>query len=244
MIGLSVVHWFMGENGWTFADGTGVIADPFHNAKYFYEIYLAADPLYSGRVTVPVLWDKHTGTIVSNESAEIIRMFNSAFDNVGAAPGDYYPHALREQIDAVNTRIYSTINNGVYRAGFATTQDAYEEAVNPLFESLDWIEETLRQQRYLCGDVITEADWRLFTSLVRFDAVYAGHFKCNIKRIVDYPNLWAYARELYQYPGVADTINMHHIKHHYYQSHASINPSRIVPAGPTSDFTLPHNREL
>jgi putative glutathione S-transferase len=190
-----------------------------------------------------MLWDKKTGTIVSNESSEIIRMFNSAFDHLGAAPGDFYPKALRDEIDEVNERVYHTLNNGVYKSGFATTQEAYEEAVIALFDTLDWLEERLSRQRYLVGDQITEADWRLFTTLVRFDAVYVGHFKTNLRRIADYPNLWAYTRELYQVPGVQGTVNMHHIKHHYYGSHESINPTRIVPIGPIVDFTAAHGRD-
>ncbi len=243
MIDVSVVHWLMADNGWTFEPGEGVIADPIHNAKNYYEVYLAADPHYSGRVTVPVLWDKKTNTIVSNESADIIRMFNSAFEQVGAKPGDYYPAQFQEKIDAINQRIYDTINNGVYKSGFATTQDAYEEALYPLFESLDWIEEILSRKRYLCGSTLTEADWRLFTTLIRFDAVYYGHFKCNLKRIVDYPHIWAYTRDLYQTPGVAETINMHHIKHHYYESHTTINPTGVVPVGPKLDFEQAHFRQ-
>ncbi len=236
MISVSVVHWFMGEFGWTFEPGEGVIADPIHQAKYLYEVYTKAEQKYTGRVTVPILWDKKTNTIVNNESSEIIRMFNSAFDDIGAKPGDYYPQELREDIDKVNDRIYNTVNNGVYKAGFATTQEAYEEGVNPLFETLDWIEERLSQSRYLMGDKLTEADWRLFTTLVRFDAVYVGHFKCNKKRIVDYPNIWRYVRELYNFPKVADTVNFKHIKGHYYQSHKTINPTGVVPIGPDIDF--------
>jgi len=242
MISVSVVHWFMGAEGWTFADGEGVIPDSINGAKRLYEVYTKADPSYSGRVTVPVLWDKSQNTIVNNESAEIIRMFNSAFDKIGATPGDFYPAELRSEIDALNSRIYDTVNNGVYKAGFATTQGAYEEAVEPLFETLDMLETRLSTRRYLCGERITEADWRLFTTLVRFDAVYVGHFKCNKRRIVDYPNLWGYARDLYQQPGVAQTVNFTHIKRHYYQSHESINPTRIVPVGPSLDFTTPPGR--
>ena len=243
-ISVSVVHWHMAENGWTFADGEGVIPDPINNAQNFYEVYLAADPNYSGRVTVPVLWDKQNQTIVSNESAEIIRMLNSAFDEIGATAGDYYPETLRTEIDELNDRIYHTVNNGVYKSGFATSQDAYEEAVSPLFETLDWLEARLASTRYLAGDQITEADWRLFTTLVRFDPVYYGHFKCSVRRLVDYPNLWNYTRELYQFPGVAETVNMHHIKHHYYGSHTSINPTGVVPVGPDIDFTQPHTRGI
>ncbi len=241
-ISVSVVHWLMAENGWTFQAGEGVVPDPVNNAEYLYEVYLAADPDYSGRVTVPILWDKETGTIVSNESSEIIRMFNSAFDGIGARPGDYYPEALQAEIDDINARIYSNVNNGVYKAGFATSQEAYEEAVVPLFETLDWLEQRLSTRRYLLGDALTEADWRLFTTLVRFDPVYVGHFKCNIRRIQDYPNLWGYTRDLYQHAGVAQTVNMHHIKHHYYESHDTINPSGVVPVGPELDLGAPHGR--
>ncbi|MGB7249883.1 MAG: glutathione S-transferase family protein [Phormidesmis sp.] len=243
IIPISVVHWFMGEHGWTFQSGESVIPDPLFDAQYAHEIYTRADAQFTGRVTVPILWDKQTQTIVNNESSEIIRMFNSAFDPLGAKPGDYYPEPLRDEIDALNDRIYHTINNGVYKCGFATTQEAYEEALTPLFESLDWLEEILSRQRYLTGQQVTEADWRLFTTLVRFDPVYFGHFKCNIRRIVDYPNLWGYLRDLYQTPGVADITNFSHIKRHYYQSHESINPTRIVPVGPEIDFNVPHRRE-
>jgi len=243
MIPVSVVHWYMAENGWTFAEGDGVVADPIHDADYMYQVYQAADSSYTGRVTVPVLWDRNKNTIVSNESADIIRMFNSAFDGIGATEGDYYPEDLREEIDEINARVYTTVNNGVYKAGFATTQEAYEEAVEPLFESLDWLDGRLSTQRYLLGDRITEADWRLFTTLLRFDPVYVGHFKCNRRRIVDYPNLWPYVRDLYQVPGVAETVHMDHIKAHYYGSHETINPTRIVPVGPDIDFSEPHGRD-
>ena len=242
-ISVSIVNWFMGEDGWTFDEADGVIADPINDAAFTYQIYTAANPEYSGRVTVPVLWDKETHTIVSNESAEIIRMFNSAFDQVGASGGDFYPAALRAAIDPVNDRIYETVNNGVYKTGFATSQEAYEEAVIPLFETLDWLEDRLAHQRYLLGPDITEADWRLFTTLIRFDPVYVGHFKCNLKRITDYPNLSNYVRDLFQQPGVAATVNIHHIKSHYYGSHESINPSRIVPLGPTIDYAQTHDRD-
>ena len=243
MIDVSVVSPLMLEHGWTFRDDfPGVVPDPIHDAEFAHQIYTAADPDYTGRVTVPILWDKKTGTIVSNESAEIIRMFNSAFDKVGAKPGDYYPAPLRREIDTVNQRVYDTVNNGVYKAGFATSQDAYEEAVSILFESLDWLEDRLSRQRYLVGDRITEADWRLFTTLVRFDPVYVGHFKCNIRRIADYPNLFSYVRELFQIPGIADTVNLAHIKNHYYRSHAGINPTGIVPVGPELDLGAPHDR--
>ncbi len=227
-ISVSVVHWFMGKHGWTFDEGPGVIPDPIAGAH---------------RVTVPVLWDKQRNVIVSNESSEIVRMLNSAFDGIGASPVDFYPVELRDMIDAFNARIYATVNNGVYKAGFATTQEAYEEAVHPLFSTLDVLEDRLATHRYLCGERLTEADWRLFTTLVRFDAVYVGHFKCNLRRIVDYPNLWGYTRELYQYPGVAETTDFTHIKRHYYQSHESINPTRIVPVGPDLNFLSPHGRE-
>ena len=203
IVSVSVVHWYMAEEGWTFDEGEGVIADPIINARYLRDIYLEANNIYSGRVTVPVLWDKQTNTIVSNESSEIIRMFNSAFDEVGAKQGDYYPAELRKEIDELNDRIYDTVNNGVYKSGFATSQEAYEEAVIALFETLNWLEQRLSSQRYLIGNQITEADWRLFTTLVRFDPVYVGHFKTNIRRLVDYPNLWAYTRDLYQQPGIA-----------------------------------------
>ncbi|MGP5100042.1 glutathione S-transferase family protein [Psychrobacter celer] len=243
MVSLSVVHPFMGDKGWTFAAGEGVIADPLHDADYAYEIYVATKPDYTGRVTVPILWDKKNNTIVSNESSEIIRMFNTAFDEVGARAGNFLPAEKLAEIDEINDRVYTAVNNGVYKAGFATTQAAYEEAVTALFEALDMLEARLSQQRYLVGQTITEADWRLFTTLVRFDSVYFGHFKCNIRRIVDYPNLWGYLRELYQVPGVAETVNMTHIKQHYYGSHANINPTRIVPVGPAIDFHSPHQRD-
>ncbi|MGB0690475.1 MAG: glutathione S-transferase family protein [Candidatus Puniceispirillum sp.] len=242
MISVSVVHWYMVDRGWTFEAADGVIADTVNGADYLYQVYTSAKPDYSGRVTVPVLWDKKTGTIVSNESSEIIRMFNAAFDDIGARSGDYYPAALRDEIDELNSRIYDTLNNGVYKAGFATTQQAYEEAVMPLFDTLDWLESRLSTQRFLTGHQITEADWRLFTTLVRFDPVYVGHFKCNLRRIADYPNLSGYVRDLYQQPDVAATVNMQHIKEHYYASHETINPTRIVPVGPDIDYELPHDR--
>lgn len=242
MISISVVHPYMVENGWTFAKGDGVIADEVNGAEFVHQIYTSADPNYSGRVTVPILWDKKLNTIVSNESSEIIRMLNSEFEGVGAIGDDYYPENLRAEIDEINERVYHTVNNGVYKSGFATTQQAYEDAVVPLFESLDWLEGILSQKRYLCGDVITEADWRLFTTLIRFDAVYVGHFKCNIKMIAQYENLSGYVRELYQIAGVAQTVNMEHIKRHYYESHDMVNPTRIVPLGPKQDFNAPHGR--
>ena len=236
IIPISVTHWLMVENGWTFRAGEGVIPDPLYNSGYLHELYARADAEYSGRATVPVLWDQHTQTIVNNESADIIRMLGSAFDQAGATPGDYYPAASRAEIDAINQRVYDTLNNGVYKAGFATTQTAYEAAVAPLFETLDWLEDRLSQSRFLCGDALTEADIRLFTTLVRFDSVYHGHFKCNIRRIVDYQHLWAYTRDIYQLPGVAETVDFGHIKRHYYMSHRRINPTGIVPVGPALDF--------
>lgn len=243
MISVSVVNPIMGEYGWTIADAEGVIADPIFNANYLYEIYTAAQADYTGRVTVPVVWDKQSQTIVSNESSEIIRMFNSAFDDVGALSIDFAPSEKLALIDELNAFIYPTINNGVYQAGFATTQAAYEAAVTVLFDALDQLESRLSHQRYLTGNQITEADWRLFTTLIRFDSVYVGHFKCNVRRIVDYPNLWGYLRDLYQIPGVAETVNMHHIKTHYYCSHDTINPNKIVPVGPQIDFNSAHHRE-
>lgn len=244
MIGVSVVNPLMLENGWPLdADFPGATGDDLYGLPYLYELYLKANPDYSGRVTVPVLWDKQQQTIVSNESADIIRMLNSAFDGVGARSGDYYPAALRQQIDEVNARVYDRVNNGVYKAGFATQQDAYEKAVQALFAELDWLEARLTKQRWLVGEQITEADWRLFTTLVRFDPVYVGHFKCNLRRIADYPALSNYLRDLYQQPGIADTVDLMHIKHHYYRSHPTINPSRVVPLGPQIDYSAPHNRE-
>ncbi|MBS0559538.1 MAG: glutathione S-transferase family protein [Proteobacteria bacterium] len=242
MVSVSVTHWLMGEQGWTFAPGEGVVPDPLFGSRYLHEIYVRAEPSFSGRVTVPVLWDLHTQTIVNNESAEILRMFGSAFDACGARPSDLYPEPLRAEIDAMNERIYQTVNNAVYRCGFARTQAAYEDAVAPLFETLDWLDEQLAQRRFLFGDTFTEADIRLFTTLVRFDAVYHGHFKCNIRRLVDYRHLCPYARDIYQMPGVARTVDFGHIKRHYYMSHRSINPNGIVPAGPALDFDLPADR--
>lgn len=244
MIGVSVVNPYMAEHGWTFEPAPGVVADPVINAKYLYEIYQHAQADYSGRVTVPVLWDLQRGVIVNNESAEIIRMLNSAFDGVGAKAGDYAPTALLPEIDVINAHVYDTINNGVYKAGFATDQKVYEREVTALFESLDQLEDRLAGQRYLAGDRITESDWRLFTTLIRFDAVYHGHFKCNLRQLADYPNLWGYTRELYQWPGVAATLNLQHIKDHYYRSHDTINPNRIVPAGPILMLDEPHGRNL
>jgi putative glutathione S-transferase len=244
VLDVSFVHWYMAENGWTFApDNHGVVGDKLHKRKFLHEIYTLADPDFSGRVTVPIIWDKQRATIVSNESSEIIRMLNSAFDHVGAKPGNYYPPHAQEAIDRINDRVYHTLNNGVYRCGFATTQQAYDEAIAPLFETLAWLETMLSDQRYLCGDKPLEADWRLLPTLLRFDLIYHGHFKCNLKRLIDYPNLWAYTRDLYQYPGVASTCNFKHAKHHYLESHDTINPNRIVPIGPAVDFSLPHGRQ-
>jgi glutathionyl-hydroquinone reductase len=242
VISLSVVSPLMGTEGWTFNERDGSTGDPVNRTRKLADVYLLADPRYSGRITVPVLWDKNRRTVVNNESAEIIRMFNSAFDAFTDVKTDFYPAALRAEIDRVNELVYANINNGVYRTGFATTQEAYEEAFRELFAALDEIEARLSRQRYLAGPKLTEADWRLFTTLVRFDAVYYSHFKCNLRRIVDYPNLSNYLRELYQVPGVAETVSMDHIKRHYYGSHRRINPTGIVPLGPQLDFAAPHDR--
>jgi len=242
-VSVSVVHWMMGEQGWTFDLTDGVIKDSVNGAEYLHQIYTKANARYSGLVSVPVLWDKQLGTIVNNESSEIIRMFNSTFDNVGAVAGDFYPKPLRPQIDEMNDQIYNTVNNGVYKAGFATSQKAYEDAVTALFETLDGLEYRLSNNRYLLGRILTEADWRLFTTLVRFDPVYVGQFKCNLKRIYDYPNLSNYVRELYQMPNIADTVHMDHIKGHYFASHSTVNRPKIVPLGPILDYKAPHNRE-
>jgi putative glutathione S-transferase len=239
MIGLSVTHWLMGDEGWTFEPAEGVVPDDVNGVRRVYELYKLADPAASGRASVPVLWDKQRRTIVSNESADIIRMFNDAFDGLGARRGDYYPDELRAEIDGYNARIYDTLNNGVYKAGFAGSQDAYEEAIVPLFATLDWLEMHLADRRYLCGDRLTEADWRLFTTLLRFDPVYHGHFKCNLRRLIDYPVLWAYTRALYQEPGIRETVDFGHIKKHYYLSHPWLDPTGIVPAGPDIDFEAP-----
>ena len=243
VIGLSAVGSFMGEEGWAFHDEPGVIPDTVNGAYYLREIYAKADPDYTGRVTTPILFDKETGSIVNNESREIVRMLDTEFGEFATTDADFCPADLREEIDATIDAIYEPINNGVYRSGFATTQEAYEEAVTELFDALDGWEEALSTRRYLSGDRITEADWCLFPTLVRFDAVYHGHFKCNLRRIVDYPNLWGYLRDLYGQPGVAETVDMDHIKKHYYRSHESINPTRIVPRGPVLDFAEPHDRE-
>ena len=243
MIDVSVVHWFMGDQGWTFEPGDGVIADPNVGATHMHQVYTAARADFTGRVTVPVLWDKRNKTIVSNESSEIIRMFNSAFNEVGALGPDYYPEDLRAEIEAINPVVYDTVNNGVYKSGFATSQEAYDEAVTALFDTLDELETRLDRQPFIAGDRVTEADWRLFTTLLRFDPVYVGHFKCNVRRLVDYTNLWNYTRQLYQIPGVAETCHLDHIRRHYYASHETINPTRIVPKGPVIDYSGPHDRE-
>lgn len=243
LISVSVVHPVMLENGWTFETGfDGATGDTLSGAEFLHQIYTRADPHYSGRVTVPVLWDRETDCIVSNESSEIIRMLNSAFDGLTGNSSDFYPVPLRGLIDEVNALVYPNINNGVYRAGFATSQQAYDAAFAELFSALDSVETWLGERRYLAGDQLTEADWRLFTTIVRFDAVYHGHFKCNQRRIVDYPSLSGWLRELYQMPGIANTVNMAHIKTHYYASHRMINPTGIVPVGPALDFNAPHER--
>ena len=236
LVPVSVVHWRMLEHGWTFEDGTGVTTDPVMDAKYLHQLYVRARPGMTGRVTVPLLWDQDTGTIVSNESSELIRMFNTAYDRLGARPGDFYPEALRDEIDAINDRVYPDVNNGVYRAGFATTQSAYEEAVRPLFDALDWLEARLSDDEWLVGGRLTEADIRLFTTLLRFDAVYHGHFKCNLRRIADYPALHAFVDRMMGLPGVRETVHMDHIKRHYYESHGTINPTGIVPLGPLEPY--------
>ncbi|SNT75967.1 glutathione S-transferase family protein [Paracoccus seriniphilus] len=242
-IGVSVVHPDMLQDGWSFDDSfPGATGDQLFDSQFMRDIYLRADPQASGRVTVPVLWDRERDTIVSNESADIIRMLNSAFDGISGNDDDYYPESLRPRIDELNDRIYDSVNNGVYKAGFATSQQAYDRAAGPLFDSLDWIEGLLAEHRYLAGSRLTEADWRLFTTICRFDAVYHTHFKCNRKRIVDYPNLWGWARELYQWPGIAQTVRPDHFIRHYYFSHATINPHRILPIGPAEDWTTDHGR--
>jgi putative glutathione S-transferase len=242
LISISAVNSYMGVEGWTFEPGPETIPDTVNHVSRLYELYTLADPSYSGRSTIPILWDKEQRTIVSNESSEIIRMLNSAFDDAGANDNDYYPEELRPEIDALNAMIYPNVNNGVYRAGFATTQSAYEEAVVPLFAALDELEDRLSVRRYLTGARLTEADIRLFTTLIRFDPVYFGHFKCNVRRIVDYPNLWGFLRDLYQSYGIAETVRIDFIKAHYYGSHANLNPARIVPVGPDIDYWQPHDR--
>ena len=242
IISLSIVDPLMEDNGWEFSEHPGSIPDSVNGANYLHEVYTKAKPDYTGRVTVPVLWDKEKNTIVNNESSEIIRMFNSEFDELTNNTLNFYPEELHEEIDKINTTVYGNINNGVYKCGFATTQDAYEEAFNNLFNTLDDIESLLGERSYLAGDRITEADWRLFTTILRFDHVYYTHFKCNLRRIEDYPNLSNYLRELYQYPGVSETVNFDHIKEHYFKSHKTINPTGIVPSGPELDLSTPHNR--
>ncbi|HVH00456.1 MAG TPA: glutathione S-transferase family protein [Miltoncostaeaceae bacterium] len=242
VISMSVVDPVRDERGWAFRPGRGHGEDPVNGFHLLSEAYLATDPEFRGRITVPVLWDRETSRIVNNESGDVIRILNSAFDEWGDRSVDLYPEDLREEIDRLNERVYRTVNNGVYRAGFATTQEAYEEAFDALFATLDELDRLLGARRYLAGDRVTEADWRLFTTLLRFDAVYALHFKCNLRRIVDYPRLWPYVRELYQWPGVAETVDMDHIKRHYYLTHGSINPIGIVPKGPATDFSQPHGR--
>ena len=244
LIDVSVVHPDMLNDGWTFDDTwAGATGDKQFGLPFMRDIYVKADPNVTTRVTVPVLWDKHTGKIVSNESSEIIRMFNSAFNGITGNTLDFYPVNLRPKIDEINARVYDTLNNGVYRSGFASSQDAYDTAVGGLFDTLDWLEDILSKSRYLTGDRVTEADWRLLVTLVRFDLVYHLHLKCNRKRIIDYPNLWAFTRELYQWPGVAGTINFDHIVRHYHYSHESINPHRIVPINPIIDWMEPHGRD-
>jgi len=242
-ISISVVHPDMLADGWTFDQNfDGATGDTLFGLQFLREIYLKTDPKLSGRVTVPVLWDKERDTIVSNESSEIIRMFNSAFDGITGNTDDYWPEELRGEIEAINARIYDTVNNGVYKAGFATSQKAYDAAIGPLFDSLDWIDGLLGARRYLTGDRITEADWRLFTTLVRFDQVYHTHFKCNLRQITDYPHIWPYLRALYQWEGVAETVAADHFIRHYYHSHDMINPNRIIPISPNPDFMAPHGR--
>ncbi|SEA67778.1 glutathione S-transferase family protein [Rubrimonas cliftonensis] len=244
IVSVSVVSPHMGEDGWTFEKNfPGVTDDHLFGEAFLRDVYLRDTPDMTGRVTVPLLWDKAQGRIVSNESSEIIRMFNSGFDALTGDAQDFFPEPLRAEIETINARVYDTVNNGVYKAGFATTQEAYEAAVIPLFESLDWLEGLLTARRHLAGDRATEADWRLFTTLIRFDAVYHGHFKCNRRRIADYPALTGWLREMYQQPGVAETVAFDHISTHYYASHETINPTRIVPIGPLPDFDAPHGRE-
>ncbi len=241
-IGLSIVGPLMLDKGWAFEEREDCIPDTLHGKKLLHEIYTLAEPKFTGRVTVPVLWDKQKSTICSNESSEIIRMFNSAFNQVTGNQDDYCPAEHHGRIDVINERVFHTLNNGVYKCGFATSQAAYDDAVGPLFETLDWLEGILAENRYLCGDRITEADWRLFPTLLRFDPVYVGHFKCNIRCLREYPNLWGYTRELYQWPGIADTIHLPQTKEHYYASHATVNPTAIVPRGLEVDFSAPHGR--
>lgn len=244
VISLSIVDYHMGEKGWEFSGRDGAVPDSVNGKDKLYEVYLEADPNYTGRVTVPILWDKKRGTIVNNESAELIRILNTGFSEFADNSVDLTPSAFLAEIDAINETVYHNVNNGVYKTGFATKQDAYEEAFDKLFETLEMLESRLSGQRYLAGSPYpTEADWRLFTTLIRFDAVYHGHFKCNAKQIADYPNLFGYMLELYQWPGIAETVNFEHIKGHYYTSHDTINPTRIVPKGPDQDLTVRHNRD-
>jgi putative glutathione S-transferase len=242
-ISVSIVNPVMGENSWEFGDAPGAIPDSINHARYLWEVYTKVDPHYTGRVTVPVLWDKQKGTIVNNESRDIIRMLDTEFNEVTNSPIDLYPQDLRSEIDEAIDAIYQPINNGVYRSGFATTQEAYNEAVTELFDTLNYYEDLLGRQRYLCGNRLTEADVCMFTTLLRFDPVYYVHFKCNLRRIVDYPNLWGYVRDIYQHPGVRETCNLDHIKQHYYRSHPKVNPSGIVPLGPIVNFDQPHDRD-
>ena len=238
IVSISYVEPFVFDHGWTFAR-----PDPLTGVRYIHELYSQADPLYTGRATLPILWDRESNTIVNNESADIIRMFNGEFDEITNEVTNYYPEAYSKEIDEVNARVYETVNNGVYRAGFATSQSAYETAVQLLFESLDWLEDRLQRQRYLVGQLLTEADWRLFPTLVRFDAVYYGHFKCNLRHVYEYPALWGYTREIYQLPGIAATVSVDEYKMHYYGSHRNQNPAGIIPLGPALDFSTPHGRE-
>ena len=243
VIGMTVVDPIRDDQGWAFRDGSGHTTDPVNGFQWLREAYTRTDPHFAGRVTVPVLWDRQTGKIVSNSDDDLMRMFNQAFNQLTDSQADFYPEPLRQEIDALNDEVYERINNGVYQAGFATSQAAYDLAVRRLFEALDDLEQRLARRRYLFGDRIVETDWRLFVTLIRFDAVYHGHFKCNLRRIVDYPNLFGYVKDLYQVPGVAETVNFDHIKRHYYMTHDDINPTRIVPLGPIQDFTTPHGRE-
>jgi glutathionyl-hydroquinone reductase len=238
IVSISYLEPFVFDHGWTFAR-----PDPLTGVRYIHELYSQADPLYTGRATLPILWDRESNTIVNNESADIIRMFNGEFDEITNEVTNYYPEAYSKEIDDVNARVYETVNNGVYRAGFATSQSAYETAVQLLFESLDWLEDRLQRQRYLVGQLLTEADWRLFPTLVRFDAVYYGHFKCNLRHVYEYPALWGYTREIHQLPGIAATVSIDEYKMHYYGSHRNLNPAGIIPLGPALDFSTPHGRE-
>ena len=243
VIGMTVVDPVRDERGWAFREGPGHSLDPINGFQFLSEAYTATDPRYRGRVTVPVLWDKETKRVVTNSDDDLMRMFNTAFDRFTGSTIDLYPKDLRKEIDDLNAFIYENVNDGVYRAGFATSQQVYEEAARRLFDALDQLDARLADRRYLFGSRVVETDWRLFVTLVRFDAVYVGHFKCNLRRIADYPNLSNYLRELYQFPSIAETVDFHHIKQHYYYSHETINPHRVVPKGPALDFTMPHNRD-